>query len=90
MGRRRAFVNRRAVLAEQVGAAYPCPAMDDQATPALNRIDAAIARIERAAATTRTDRDALSRRHDQLRAEIAEAIASLDAVIDRSDEAGVN
>lgn len=62
--------------------------LEDRAKPALARIDAAIARIERAAAATRTDRDALAQRHDQLRGEIADAIAALDAVIDRSDEAG--
>lgn len=75
------------MLADQDRAAYPSAAMDDLAKPALNRIDAAIARIERAAATARTDREALSRRHEQLRGEIADAIAALDAVIDRSESA---
>lgn len=62
--------------------------LEDRAKPALARIDAAIARIERAAAATRADRETLAHRHDQLRGEIADAIAALDAVIDRSDEAG--
>ena len=87
MGRRPAFVNRRPVLAEPDCAAYPSAAMDDLAKPALNRIDAAIARIERAAAAARSNHDALSRRHEQLRGEIADAIAALDAVIDRSESA---
>lgn len=75
------------MLAEPDRAAYPSAAMDDLAKPALNRIDTAIARIERAAATARSNHDALSRRHDQLRGEIADAIAALDAVIDRSESA---
>lgn len=62
--------------------------LEDAAQPALARIDAAIARIERAAAQTRADRDGLSHRHEQLRGEITDAIAALDAVIDRSDSAG--
>ena len=76
------------MLAEQDCAAYPCATMDDLAKPALNRIDDAIARIERAGAATRADRDTLSSRHDQLRSEIADAIAALDAVIDRTDDKG--
>ncbi len=75
------------MLAEPDRAAYPSAAMDDLAKPALNRIDAAIARIERAAAAARADREALSRRHEQLRGEITDAIAALDAVIDRSESA---
>ena len=59
--------------------------LESRAEPALARIDAAIARIERAAAAARADRDALARRHDQLRSEITGAIAALDAVIDRSE-----
>lgn len=80
------------MLAVSDRASYPSPMQDsleDGTKPLLARIDAAITRIERAAAATRADRDKVSNRHDQLRAEIAEAIASLDAVIDRSDEAGV-
>ena len=76
------------MLAEPDRAAYSCEAMDDLAKPTLARIDAAITRIERTSAATRADRNALSRRHDQLRSEITDAIAALDAVIDRSDDAG--
>lgn len=51
--------------------------------PAADRIDAAVARIETAIAARAAAGDALARRHDALKARMAEAVAALDDVIAR-------
>ena len=64
----------------------PCylHAMADASPPtALDRIDRALARIEAAAAQRDTSRARLIERHETLRRRMAEAIAALDAVIER-------
>lgn len=55
-----------------------------QTHPALARIDAAIARIEAAALRPpeAPGNDAVIARHEALRAEVAEALGELDAVIE--------
>ncbi|GGA49963.1 hypothetical protein [Sphingomonas psychrolutea] len=50
---------------------------------ALDRIDRALARIEVAAALRDTSRARLIARHAALRSRMAEAIAALDAVLER-------
>ena len=45
-----------------------------------DRIDAALARIERAAQTRERSASDLKQRHDALRARVGEAIAALDAL----------
>ena len=50
---------------------------------ALDRIDRALARIEVAAALRDTSRARLIARHETLRSRMAEAIAALDAVLER-------
>lgn len=78
----RACVNRRARERRA-----PCPGpracylrhMPEQSRPAaLDRIERAIARIEAAAATDAIDREAMTLRHETLRARVGEAIAALD------------
>jgi len=55
----------------------------DDTSSALDRIDQAIARIEAAvAARVRADA-ATARRHDALRSRVAQAIATLDTLIDQ-------
>ena len=48
---------------------------------ALERIDAALARIERAAAVSRDARAQDARRHDMLSARVRDAIAAIDTMI---------
>lgn len=50
---------------------------------ALDRIDRALARIEAAATLRDTNRATLIARHETLRRRIAEAIAALDAALER-------
>jgi hypothetical protein len=54
-------------------------------TSATDRIDRALARIERAIAARMRESDALATRHAALRARIAEAVSALDDVIARGD-----
>ena len=62
-------------------AASPVPA-------ALDRIERALARIEAAAAARDTARLALQRRHETLRTRMGEAIAAIDALIEREPADG--
>ena len=57
--------------------------MSTQAPPAVDRIDAAIARIETQIAQRTQAADALATRHAALKARMAEAVAALDDVIAR-------
>lgn len=61
---------------------------DENTHPAIHRIEAAIARIERAAGARAFEADQLGRRHMALRARMAEAIEALDAVIEQETAAG--
>ncbi|WP_315761249.1 hypothetical protein [Sphingomonas sp. Y38-1Y] len=54
--------------------------------PAIDRIEAAIARIERASASRAYAGDSLARRHAALRARMEEAVAALDALIAREGQ----
>ena len=51
----------------------------------LARIDAALQRIEAAAARRTDAAEAIARRHGALRARMAEAVAALDDLIARGD-----
>lgn len=53
---------------------------------AVDRIDAAIARIEAQIALRAEAGDALARRHAALKARMAEAVAALDEVIARESQ----
>ncbi len=55
---------------------------------AIERIERALARIERAGQARAFATHALDRRHDLLRVRMGEAIAALDAVIAREREQG--
>ena len=57
--------------------------MAEAASPALDRIERAIARIEAAAAKRAFDADALQRRHATLREKVEDAIEALDALIEK-------
>ncbi|MBX3594492.1 hypothetical protein [Sphingomonas sp.] len=57
--------------------------MSDASPAALERIDAALARIEAAAAKRAFDADALRRRHATLREKVEDAIGALDALMTR-------
>jgi hypothetical protein len=48
---------------------------------AISRIDAALARIERAANVLSDGHHTLKRRHAKLRSDVADALADLDALI---------
>ena len=56
--------------------------MADAVSP-IDRVHAAIARIEAATERRRRDSDALAKRHAALRTRMAEAVAALDDVITR-------
>jgi hypothetical protein len=56
------------------------PIMTDQ-IPAMERIEAALQRIERAAAARTAESAAISRRHAALRDRMSEAVTALDAVL---------
>ncbi|MEG3090755.1 hypothetical protein [Sphingomonas sp. PB1R3] len=60
----------------------PEPIADDVLS-SVDRIDHAIARIERAMRTRAAKEDALARRHAALKARMAEAVTALDDVISR-------
>jgi hypothetical protein len=62
----------------------PEPIADDVLS-SVERIDHAIARIERAIRTAKED--ALARRHAALKARMAEAVSALDDVISRGSAA---
>lgn len=47
----------------------------------VERIDAALARIERAAARGERDNQALASRHERLKASVSDAMAELDTLI---------
>ena len=51
----------------------------------LQRIEAAVARIEAAAAAQRKESDSLARRHAKLREAMAGAVSALDRIIARED-----
>lgn len=57
--------------------------MVEAASPALERIERALARIEAAAAKRAFDADALARRHVMLREKVEDAIEALDALIEK-------
>lgn len=57
--------------------------MAEATSPALDRIERAIARIEAAAAKRAFDADALQRRHATLRERVEQAIEALDALIEK-------
>ncbi|MCP3733165.1 hypothetical protein M9978_22430 [Sphingomonas sp. MG17] len=61
--------------------------MAEVGTPALDRIERALARIEAAAAKRAFDADALQRRHAALREKVEDAIDALDSLIERQDGA---
>jgi len=68
----------------RVVAACYLRAMAEVSPPtALDRIDRALARIEAAATARDASSKSLVERHETLRNRMAEAIAALDAVIDR-------
>ncbi len=52
----------------------------------VERIDAALARIERALARSRADMRALEGRHEQLKASVGKAMGEIDALIARAHE----
>lgn len=58
-------------------------AMAQAETPALDRIERALQRIEAAAAKRAFDADALQRRHAALRDKVEDAIEALDALIEK-------
>ncbi|MDY0958607.1 hypothetical protein SOM26_07910 [Sphingomonas sp. CFBP8993] len=60
----------------------PEPIADDVLS-SVDRIDHAIARIERAMRTRAAKEDALARRHAALKARMSEAVTALDDVISR-------
>ena len=53
----------------------------DSPSDALARIDAALARIESALPKRLAERDLLATRHDDLRAEVTQALGDIDALI---------
>ncbi len=59
--------------------------MADAAPSALDRIERALTRIEAAAARRAFDAERLEHRHAALRGRVEEAIAALDALIERED-----
>lgn len=65
----------------------PSPPASSAASPTLDRIDRALARIEAAAAARTASNVALVHRHETLRTRMAEAVAALDAVIAREADA---
>ncbi len=67
--------------------AEPLPDTPPDTPTAVDRIDAAIARIETAIATRAAAGDALARRHAALKARMAEAVSALDEVIARGTAA---
>lgn len=61
------------------------PADEHPSDPsAADRIERAIARIERAVAVRAADSEALAKRHAALKARMAEAVSALDEVIART------
>ncbi len=54
-------------------------------SPAVDRIDRAITRIQTAIAARTANAEALARRHAMLRSRMADAVAALDDVIARGD-----
>ena len=62
---------------------YRGAVMDTTSLSAVERIDAAIARIETQISARADAGDALARRHAALKARMAEAVAALDDVIAR-------
>ncbi len=81
MGRAGARVNTGACGASK--ACLSTPLMAEATSPALDRIERAIARIEAAAAKRAFDADALHRRHATLREKVEDAIEALDALIEK-------
>lgn len=67
--------------------AEPLPDTSPDTPSAVDRIDAAIARIENAIAARAAAGDALARRHAALKARMAEAVSALDDVIARGTPA---
>lgn len=60
--------------------------MADDSLSALDRIDHAIARIEAAVAARLRADGAVERRHETLRSRVAQAIATLDTLIDQGSD----
>lgn len=61
--------------------------MADEAPDLAARIDAALTRIERAAAGQRDAREAIVRRHAALRERIVEAVRAIDDLVADSERA---
>jgi hypothetical protein len=55
--------------------------MEERTASAAERIEAAVARIERAALARARENDSLARRHAELRSHMADAIVALDELI---------
>jgi hypothetical protein len=58
---------------------------EDAHAAAIERIDLALARIERAAQARAFEHHAIGHRHDALKARLHDAIVALDAVIAREE-----
>ncbi len=52
----------------------------------VERIDAALARIERALVRSRADMSALEGRHEQLKASVTDALGEIDSLITQAHE----
>lgn len=59
--------------------------MAEAASPALDRIERALNRIEAASRKRAFDAEALQRRHATLREKVEDAIGALDALIERQN-----
>jgi hypothetical protein len=84
LGRHAPRVNRPASsgLAAPIRDAYPGK-MTEAATSPVDRIERALARIEAAAHERFSAEQAMALRHETLRTRMADAIAALDALIER-------
>ena len=60
----------------------------ERAEQALNRLEAAIARIERAARPVATSDSGLAERHEQLRSAVARSLRQLDTLIESQPAEG--
>ena len=86
MGGERAPVNRANPLAARVRNAIAAAMAEPDTPPAvMARIDAALQRIEAAAARKAEAAEAIARRHGALRTRMAEAVAALDDLIAKGD-----
>ncbi|MBR0551447.1 hypothetical protein [Stakelama marina] len=63
---------------------------DDSSDATMDRIEKALARIEKAAAARAFAADSIARRHAKLRARMEEAVQALDELIERQDGKGAD